>query len=126
MADTAPGTYAADSLPAISFAEAVLHRPLMYTLRGTLDESLCFIDGYYHGVADHNPAGYAMLAKPEWFEFLRFLANRLSGENRIELRELVALLRETYPDDKAASAFLIRTLEEYRASMTRQEGGTHA
>jgi len=126
MDDPAPEAYSAGSLPTVSLAEAVLHRPLMYTVRGTLDEAICYIHGYYTAVANHNANGYARTAKPEWFEFLRFLAERLTGEHRNGLREISVLLRDAYPDDEAASAFLIRALEEYRASMTRPEEGSHA
>ena len=41
--------------PSVSFTEAVLLRPKMYTLDGTFNEVVAFLEGYYSGLAKGNP-----------------------------------------------------------------------
>jgi hypothetical protein len=59
----------------ISFPEAVFLRPSMYTMGGTFEEAIAFLEGYYSGVAKANPYA-APIA--EWASFRRWLSEKLS------------------------------------------------
>ena len=61
--------------PAVSFAEAVLLRPKMYTLGGTYEEVVAFLDGYFSGMAKANPYAPPVL---QWVAFQQWLAVQLS------------------------------------------------
>lgn len=61
----------------VSFSQAVLLRPAMYTLNGTTLEIIAFLEGYYSGMAKNNPYAAPVL---EWEAFRAWLAGQLCVE----------------------------------------------
>src|ERR1051326_2819062 len=76
----------------ITFTEAVLRRPTMYTLTGSFAEVACFLEGYYSGLAKAN---YDAPPVVEWSAFLRWLAKRLGVDSALALKRI----HESYEDD---------------------------
>ena len=58
----------------ITFTEAVLLRPAMYTLNGTYAEVISFLEGYYSGMARGKPD---VPPAVEWSDFENWLADCL-------------------------------------------------
>ena len=64
-----------DGTKHVSFAEAVLHRPTMYTLGGSYEEVIAFLQGYFSGMAQHRHE----IPSParRWFAFEDWLRQEL-------------------------------------------------
>ena len=62
----------------ITFTEAVLRRPAMYTVNGTFAEAVSFLEGYYSGMAHGNIDAPPAI---EWTDFRRWLAGRLGVDS---------------------------------------------
>jgi hypothetical protein len=77
---------------AITFTEAVLRRPAMYTLNGSFAEVACFLEGYYSGMAK---ASFDVPPVVEWSAFLRWLAKMLGVDSATSLK----CIYDSYDDD---------------------------
>ena len=91
------------------YAGTILTRPGLYTFNSTLEEVLCYLDGYYDRMTHDERAGSEM-AQREYWDFLRWLRDRLPGPLGSH-QDLVRSLRGRFPEDSAALAYLA---EEYR------------
>ena len=101
--------------PEVAFVEAVCRRPRMYTATGTLEEVLCFLNGFYSGMITHTDEQRAITrAERDWYAFLEFVnpANPVSP-NRDWL-PLYQSLRQAYAEDAAAFAHILRSIQDYR------------
>ena len=86
----------------VTFTQAVLLRPAMYTLNGTLLEVIAFLEGYHSGMA--KGSAYAAPVA-EWEAFRRWAANRLC----VETSEAFATFAQRHRHDQAA----LQTLGEW-------------
>ena len=93
----------------VSFSEAVLLRPAMYTLGGTFAEVVAFLEGYYSGVANGNP--YAPSAA-EWEAFRVWL----SAQFCVDTSEVFAALQTRCGSDRTALMKLAEWLAQFRES----------
>ena len=93
----------------VSFSEAVLLRPGMYTLNGGFGEVIAFLEGYYSGVAKGAP--YAPPVT-EW-EAFRVL---LSEQFCVDASEVFAAFQTRYGSGQTA-------LEELAARFSRFRDG---
>ena len=59
----------------VSFAGAVIRRPRMYTLDGTFEEVVAFLEGYYSGLAKADPRTTQV---SEWYAFQQWLSKKLN------------------------------------------------
>ena len=62
----------------ITFTDAVLRRPAMYTVNGTFAEAVSFLEGYYSGMAHGNIDAPPAI---EWSDFRRWIASRLGVDS---------------------------------------------
>ena len=93
----------------VSFSEAVLLRPMMYTLNGSFAEVIAFLEGYHSGAAKGNP--YAPLVM-EWEAFRGWLAAQFC----VDTAEVFIAFQTRYGAEQTA-------LEELAARLARfQEG----
>ena len=76
-----------DALKPITFLEAVLINPAMYTMDGTFEEVVAFLEGYFSGVAKGNPYAPPVV---EWSAFRTWLAEQLETEPSLEFQTLRA------------------------------------
>jgi hypothetical protein len=76
----------------ITFTEAVLRRPSMYTVNGTFAEVACFLEGYYSGTAKAN---YDVPPVVEWSAFRRWLADRFGVDSSVSFKSI----QQSYNDD---------------------------
>jgi hypothetical protein len=90
-----------DAARALTFTESVLARPAMYTLGGTFEEVVAFLEGYYSGIARGNP--YADPVQ-EWLAFQDWLADEVGLSQPRPLREY----RTLHPSSNAALLDLAR------------------
>ncbi|MBW3624429.1 MAG: hypothetical protein KY468_13570 [Armatimonadetes bacterium] len=67
----------------ISFPESVLLRPKMYTIGGTFEEVMAFLEGFYSGLAKADPHNLSVV---EWGIFkTEWLRRKLYNEYGLEL-----------------------------------------
>jgi hypothetical protein len=99
----------------VTFSEAVLLRPEMYTPGGTFVEAIAFLEGYYSGMAKTNPYAAPVV---EWEDFRRWLANQLSVDTSEVLGRFVAC----YGQDQAARKNLLDRLSDFYKSREKIEG----
>src|SRR5262249_51852198 len=59
----------------LTFTEAVLARPFMYTIDGSFASVVAFLEGYYSGAAKGNPGWEPVL---EWVKFESWLSDELN------------------------------------------------
>ncbi|MES2460101.1 MAG: hypothetical protein V4671_05925 [Armatimonadota bacterium] len=62
----------------LHFVRAVIHRPRMYTLNGTFDEIIAFLEGYHSGVAAIDPSAPGVVA---WQSFRGWLMRSLGANS---------------------------------------------
>lgn len=79
----------------IEFAESVLLRPSMYTLKGSYEEAICFLEGYFSGLS-HSSAHHEYA--DEWSALKRWLAL----EFRVDSSEIWKLIADQYQDEAVA------------------------
>lgn len=77
------------------FTDAVLARPKMYTLNGSYQEVVAFLEGYYSGVAKGR---IGLSVVENWSVFREWLAKRLNVLQSNELRILADLHGNTALD----------------------------
>ena len=92
----------------VTFAEAVMLRPLMYTVTGTFGEVVSFLEGYYSGMAKGNL--YA-LPVAEWAAFHKWLAGRIDAGGS----SVFVAMHEKYGD--AALKQLSEWFSEFQSQM---------
>ncbi|MBK7706071.1 MAG: hypothetical protein IPN69_18695 [Acidobacteria bacterium] len=89
----------------IEIVEAVCRRPRMYTVNGTFEEVVCFLDGF--GLGSDLATGQTHSI---WTNFGKWLANtRGIANGPIMMSEF----RGWYENDERALAELIRFYQEY-------------
>jgi hypothetical protein len=88
----------------ISWIEAVLRRPRMYTISGTVLEVYAFIDGYISGLARSN---YADPRVDEWNEFCTWLSQATETSRP---HAILRILAEAGGDEAA----FVRLIDHYR------------
>lgn len=93
--------------------ERVCIRPGMYTLSGTLDEAVAFLNGYYSGAAKSSSHSLVWKEINYWNEFTMWACQKL-GAGHGGWYPVAAALRKQFPDDNEAFAGLARLLIEYR------------
>lgn len=89
------------------FIEAVLTRPAMYTMGGSYEEVVAFLDGYLTAAARARPDARHVM---EWTALRQFLAERL----RTNDAGVFAALRARNADSQAALDDLRRLYAEFR------------
>ena len=94
-----------------TFPEAVLLRPAMYTLGGSYEETIAFLEGYHSGVARGAPHADPIR---EWEDFCEWLASRLS----VPRSEVFSTLRGRHSSGVAALSALLGELVEYQSKWT--------
>jgi hypothetical protein len=62
----------------LNFVRAVIHRPRMYTLDGTFEELIAFLEGYYSGVAAVDSTSPRVVA---WMSFCGWLTRSLGANS---------------------------------------------
>ena len=97
-----------------TLSQAVLRHPNMYTLHGTFDEALAFLEGYYSGMAKGIPYAVPVI---QWAEFKQWLAAQLS----VDLSDMFAKFAELYEDSPTALARLNELLDQFLQSKTKTE-----
>ena len=93
----------------VSFSEAVLLRPTMYTRGGTFAEVVAFLEGYYSGMANGDP--YAPLVA-EWEAFRGWLSAQLC----VDTSEVFDAFQKRYGGDANALTKLAESLTRFRES----------
>ena len=90
----------------LTFSEAVLCRPKMYTIEGTFGEVVSFLEGYYSGMAK---ADAKALPVSEWEAFQQWLAGYLN----VDSAEVFTTILQTCADSQAALTKLSDLLKEF-------------
>jgi hypothetical protein len=67
-----------DRTKSMTFTEAVLLRPRMYTLGGSYEEVVAFLEGYHSGMAKYDP--YAVPVS-EWASFRDWLREQMRADS---------------------------------------------
>ncbi len=98
----------------VSFAEAVLLRPKMYTLGGTYEEAMAFLEGYFSGMAKENPYAAPVC---EWVSFQRWLAEQLA----VPTSDALSKLKSTYPSSQDALSGMLEWLSRFRAECAERD-----
>ena len=70
----------------VNFIEAVVLRPTMYTTKGSYEEVVAFLEGFYGGLGKADP-----VCRPvqEWLDFKSWIAGRLNLSKTNVFFELV-------------------------------------
>ena len=102
--------------PAVSFAEAVLLRPKMYTLGGTYEEVVAFLDGYFSGMAKANPYVPPVL---QWVAFQQWLAVQLS----VPSSDVFSTLKNAHYADQDALAEMLDWLSRFLSEQPATNNG---
>lgn len=76
-----------DAMKQLTFLEAVLINPAMYTMNGTFEEAIAFLEGYFSGIARSNPYVAPVV---EWSAFRIWLAEKLGTDLTVEFQALRA------------------------------------
>ena len=93
----------------VTFTEAVLLRPAMYTVNGTFGEAVSFLEGYYSGWPRGSgdlPPGVA-----EWSTFRSWLAAHLGVDGTYVFEQI----QQSYDDDCQRLSALIGLFARYLA-----------
>ena len=104
--------------PVSSLLEAVLVRPWMYTIGGTLEEVGAFLEGFYSGMAAHNRNPGAQAEAQRWFDFCIWAAAHIEGAAPGGWYHLFKALRQAYPEDAMAFARLAALYIAFREELT--------
>jgi len=94
----------------MSLPMAVFLRPKMYTVSGTYEEVVAFLQGYYSGMAKANPHCPPV---PIWFDFVE--------ELRLELGVDSAYTFETLRTSSSSSEEALVRLIEYFNRLSEQQ-----
>ena len=76
-----------------TFVGSVLFRPKMYTLDGTFEEVISFLNGYYSGLAK---CRVGMLSDDDWTPFRYWLVEKLDCDSEpfVKLRQMCSRAEE--------------------------------
>lgn len=91
----------------VSFVESVLIRPRMYTLTGSFTEAICFLEGYFSGLAKGHLSAPPVI---EWSEFRSWLATRY----RVSGSEIFEQMLKNTVSDRQRYEELLRLYREFR------------
>lgn len=91
----------------VTFAEAVLLRPKMYTLGGTFEEAVAFLEGYFSGMAKGNPS---VPPVSQWSSFRDWL----SGTTGASSSEVFLKFRELHESNQAALESLLESFSRFQ------------
>lgn len=105
----------------VSFVESVCHRPKMYTINGTLEEVLCFLEGYYSGNVKCSDQRAWQVVEDEWYGFTTWSSIRLSGSSLGGWRNLYDSLRQIHAEDATVLEHCAALCAEYHLSRTKSE-----
>jgi hypothetical protein len=113
-----------DSQKHISFLESVLLRPKMYTIRGSYEETVAFLDGYTSGFQKGYAFGgnavknghevYFLDVSPtrEWSE----ISNQLCSELDVDAVHIFERFRERFTSDEDATSALFEIVKKHMKS----------
>src|SRR5687768_1547816 len=87
----------------VTFAQAVLLRPTMYTMGGSFEEVIAFLTGYFSGAAQGGPHAPDVV---QWSYFRAWLAEQLGWPRTNLFQEF----RNRYETDEAARQEFLRLL----------------
>jgi hypothetical protein len=90
----------------VTFVEAVLLRPRMYTLGGTFEEAVAFLEGYFSGMAKGNPSAAPVL---QWASFRNWLSESMG----VPSSEIFSRFRELHEDSHAALEKMLEWLSRF-------------
>jgi hypothetical protein len=90
----------------LTFPEAVLFRPKMYTIGGSYLEVIAFLKGFYGGLSKHIPQPPPVKA---WGEFQHWLSKRMG----VEMSEVFRHLNEKHSNDLETIQELKFHLEQF-------------
>ncbi len=95
----------------VSFSEAVLLRPMMYTLNSAFGEVIAFVERYFSGAAHSSP--YAPPVT-EWQAFRVWLAAQFC----VDTAKVFSAFQTRYGSDRAALTELSERLARFREATT--------
>lgn len=98
----------------VNLPEAVFSRPRMYTLGGTFEEVIAFLEGYYSGMAKGNPYAVPVL---EWASFRTWLSEKMG----LATSEVFARFRGLHEDGPAALEEMRNCLSDFRAEVKKRQ-----
>ena len=75
----------------VTLTEAVLLRPTMYTMNCTFGEVVCFLEGYYSGIAKTKCDAPPVI---EWNDFEDWLADRLCVDSNSSFKAIYLMHHE--------------------------------
>lgn len=101
--------YRAEDLKILTFPAAVLSRPKMYTMGGTFEETIAYIDGHYLGMSKVSPVGRD-IADREWYSFFRWVCEQKNEPQSVHLWES---LRSQAGNDEQTLAEVARLYENF-------------
>lgn len=93
----------------VTFTEAVLLRPEMYTMGGTFEEVIAFLEDYYSGVAKSS-ATWEWPPLVEWAEFREWLREKYA----VSGTEVFAKFREINGEEGNPVERMREALAEFR------------
>ena len=100
------------AIKTVTFTETVLLRPKMYTITGTLGEIVCFLNGYYSGIArSHSCAPDVQ----EWQQFRRFLSRHFLVDSAYIFHRMM----ECYPENEKAIEAMSELLVKFHEASLR-------
>jgi hypothetical protein len=116
-------SYSENDLERVNFAQAVLHRPNVYTLYGSFGEVIAFLNGWYGGIFHHRrlPENISNTLDAEWYGFCQWLSSRSTGERPRFWEDY----REAFGSDEEAIEDMKRLYEEYLAETASKVSLTH-
>lgn len=86
----------------------------MYTMNGTFEETIAFLEGYFSGAAKSNPYVPPVV---EWSAFRAWLAEQLGTDSSVEFQAL----RNACVDNKTA----LRKMRDYVAQFRSESTATN-
>jgi hypothetical protein len=98
----------------VNLLEAVLIRPKMYTLGGTFEEVVAFLEGYYSGMSKGNLYAIPVL---EWASFRTWLSEKVASNTS----EVFARFRDLHADGPAALEGMRNCLSDFREEMKKRQ-----
>ena len=90
----------------LTFSQAVLTRPGMYTLNGTLPEVIAFLEGYYSGMAKGKLDAPPVL---EWVAFRQWVAAQMD----VDIAQAFSAFAQRYQDNQTAITTLAQWLARF-------------
>lgn len=95
-----------------SLIEAVCVRPAMYTMDGTWEESIAFIQGFLSGMAAHNVSEGALKQVAQWNHFCQWACAKFDTSG--DWYALGRAIRLVHSEDNSAFAQLAALCLEYK------------